>query len=686
MKKRILFVGENPLSCTGNGNMMQAILESMDMTSLEVSCFASLSPDHVHVDPFMYPSIPIIEAEEHGDTWGTDKLLRILRSHPIDIVIFVGIDIWRYSHAFKDLIGIRQHKGMKYVWIFPYDLWYLREDWIEWINLIDYPCVYSEYGYEQLKDHVPHLRYFRPPLANKTLFYPLDRDQISEFRHKAFRSVRDDELVFGFVGASQIRKDPQKVLRAFMEAREELNGGIYLYMHTDFGDGLFNLRQAAVDYKGKTGWLISKHQGMKYSPEEMVKIYNALDCLINCSMQEGLSWTVLEAQLCGVPVIASYSTAQMELIEDGAGYPVPCKQDSYVPLIGSSGKTMIDSKSCSVADIKSAIIDIAKDGDLRSSIAQKGRESALEWVSKESSINALLEDIWDEEQKVVVVTDVRDEILFAQHSSAGDVLMTTQCFKGIKEKYLDKKLIYMTQPIFQDIVKNNPYIDEIVDWDEALFERYKIVYNPHGERILPGGFNNLDVPLWYMYPYFCKVEGDQMYIEKIAPNIELPDEYLVVHTTGGHPVYRTYEHMDIVLQILKSSIDIKVIQIGGASDKACNLADLDLRGKTSWRETAYIMDGAKAAVVIDSFPSHLAGALGVPVIVLYGPAPARVVGPKGDPDKIVNLEPNKLDVCPSLTNCWGRPGEAVCQSPCINTINPMEVLESLTKLLKGDQE
>jgi ADP-heptose:LPS heptosyltransferase len=91
------------------------------------------------------------------------------------------------------------------------------------------------------------------------------------------------------------------------------------------------------------------------------------------------------------------------------------------------------------------------------------------------------------------------------------------------------------------------------------------------------------------------------------------------------------------------------------------------------------MKRAKAAVVIDSFPSHLAGALGTPVVVLYGPAPARVVGPKGDPNKIINLEPNKLDVCKSLTNCWGT--DKTCTSSCINTISPLLVKKALKSLL-----
>jgi ADP-heptose:LPS heptosyltransferase len=184
-----------------------------------------------------------------------------------------------------------------------------------------------------------------------------------------------------------------------------------------------------------------------------------------------------------------------------------------------------------------------------------------------------------------------------------------------------------------------------------------------------------------MYPYFCKVDPDAMFIEPVKPDFELPDEYIVAHTTGGHQQYRGYKHMDMAL----TNIGYPVIQVGGQDDIVCREAEVDLRGKLTWRQTAWVMKNAKCAVVIDSYPSHLAGALGTPVVVIYGPAPARVTGPRGDESKIINLEPNKLDVCPNLTNCWGDPGGKQCTSPCINTVSPMKVRKAVKELLQREE-
>jgi len=398
-----------------------------------------------------------------------------------------------------------------------------------------------------------------------------------------------------------------------------------------------------------------------------------------------LSWVPLEAMLCGVPVIASDSTAHPEIMGD-TGILVPCEEQAYLPLITKYGPSQLKTKQCKVEDIKNAIVRMATDEELRKTSREKGIVQAREWLDGVSDINLILKEATRDKKIQVAQKKKIKAILFAQHSSAGDVLMTTQCFKGIKEKHPGMKLVYMTKKVYQNIIEGNPHVDKIINWDEKKFWRYEVVYNPHGEKILPGGFNNLDVKLADMYPYFCKVKADAMFIQESAPNFSyrsddpflcLTEPFIVVHTTGGQAEYRTYKHIDMALK----GISYPIVQIGSKEDLACQVASLDLRGKLSWRETAWVMKRAKAAVCVDSFPMHLAGALGTPVVALFGPAPARVTGPLGDPEKIICLEPNKLDVCSNLTNCWGQPGKNKCLSPCINSINPLTVKKALKKLL-----
>jgi len=52
--------------------------------------------------------------------------------------------------------------------------------------------------------------------------------------------------------------------------------------------------------------------------------------------------------------------------------------------------------------------------------------------------------------------------------SAGDVLLCTSLLRSLRETYPNYKLHFATKPQFQDILKDNPYIDEIVDYDPNM--------------------------------------------------------------------------------------------------------------------------------------------------------------------------------------------------------------------------
>jgi hypothetical protein len=457
-------------------------------------------------------------------------------------------------------------------------------------------------------------------------------------------------------------------------------------MHTNFKDGVFNLQKYAIQCGLNSGDLLIKPEG-SYSPfERMPDIYNALDCFVNCSMQEGLSWTTIQAMLCGVSVIASCSTAHIELLDKGSGLFVPCDLPTYLPIKTSTGQTWIDAKSCHYAEIQHAM-SLVLNKQIQT-IPKTTHEIMSDWFTKCSDARDLLYI-----ENTTKDVRIKEAILFMQHSSAGDILMTTRCLKNIKLKHGNLPLHYMTQKKFFGILKDNEDISSVLDWNPERRKEFRFVYNPHGEHILHGGFNNLDVKLADMYPYFCGVKPGDFFIqcddvmEKVS-SLKTPLNdfkgivgnkipYIVVHTTGGDPQYRTYDHMDLVVRGLK----IPHVQIGSVTDKYCKGA-IDLRGELSFTETAWVMKHAKAAIVIDSFPSHLAGALGTPAIVLYGPAPARVVGPIQNALKNLwfDLEPDKLKVCPDMTNCHGQ--NRRCQSPCISSINPMKIKECLTTILK----
>jgi len=674
---RVLFVGENPYGTSGCSSLLREIIKQAKSSNHELAVFSSThfpNLNDIYSDT-VFKDVPIIQGNTLKDgEFANDDLIRTLSIQKFDLLVFVGFDCWRFISVFPKIKELRQKNKFKWMSIFPYDLYDVRKDWVEWIKTFDYPMVYSEYGYDLLKNHIPNLRYFRPPIPEVEKLVVYSKNDKAEIRRKMFPSVKEEDFLFGFIGANQIRKDPQRLIHSFflLKTDPDLKRKPILYLHTELEQGVFNLEQYSAEKGGEFGDVVLKKQRFPYPKELLVQVYNALDCMVNVSFQEGLSLTVLESLLCSTPVLASYNTAHIELLQSVGGL-IPCKDIAFIPILTERGTSFVNTKSCSIDDLVAMMKKVINDDEYRNLLTYEGFKMAREWVKGCHNIVDVLDAI-DNELKIEITKE--KVVLFAQHSSAGDILMSTQCFKGLKERHPNLPFHYMTQSKYSDIVKNNPYIDKIIDWDDKYFEQYEVIYNPHGEKILPGAWNNGDVRLHDMYPYFCNVKADAMFIDLVKPEIELPEEYIIVQTSGGSKEYRTYDHMNIVIK----KLPYPTVLIGEKSDKFAK-ANYDLRGKLSWREGAWVMKNAKLAIVIDSFPSHLAGYLETPAVVLFGPAPSRVVGPKGDMNKMIFLEPDKLKVCPISANCWGNVKKVTCQTPCINSISPFVVIKSALDLL-----
>ncbi len=103
-----------------------------------------------------------------------------------------------------------------------------------------------------------------------------------------------------------------------------------------------------------------------------------------------------------------------------------------------------------------------------------------------------------------------------------------------------------------------------------------------------------------------------------------------------------------LVQRLISSLDMSVLLIGGSDDAKLNetliaglsiphTAVLNLAGKTSFGESAALIQACALFIGNDSSPMHLAAAVGTPVIAIFGPTSPQEYGPYplDDPQHIV---------------------------------------------------
>lgn len=105
---------------------------------------------------------------------------------------------------------------------------------------------------------------------------------------------------------------------------------------------------------------------------------------------------------------------------------------------------------------------------------------------------------------------------------------------------------------------------------------------------------------------------------------------------------------------------------------------VDLTGKTSLKQLAYVLKKASVVVGGDTGPMHLAAAVGSPVIALMGPTDIERNGPYGK-GHVAIVTPR------DCAGCWQR--QCPKQLDCLDAITPQQVYDQIQKtLVQGEND
>jgi heptosyltransferase-2 len=286
------------------------------------------------------------------------------------------------------------------------------------------------------------------------------------------------------------------------------------------------------------------------------------------------------------------------------------------------------------------------------------------------------------------------KILLITLSNIGDVILTLPVLDSLKEHFPHADITVMVGPRPKGIFEKNPYIYRLVVYDKhsKVREKIKLFYKlarqnfdliidlrntffgaflPAKNRVSPF----LSIPeniehvgsrhLYKIKDLLLKMKAERVFearettlfvteedkdlIKAVLEenNIKATDRIIAVSAGARSNIKRwsQYRFAELIQQLIKE-FDVKVILVGDREDQAVarhivehsGCPVVDLTGKTSLTQLAYLLKMARLLITNDSACLHMASYINIPVIAIFGPTNERKYGPWSDNFRIVKKD------------------------------------------------
>lgn len=255
----------------------------------------------------------ITQYPKMASAWGDDSLVHHGADFKADICMTMQ-DIWT-----MDPNNLRN--ANRFVPVVPIDHNPTPPMVFERLKMAYRIVTYSKFGHDQLQKEGLYSTYI--PLTVETdIFKPLG----DKAKYKKELGIPEDLFVFGMVAANKDnppRKSFQEAMDAFALFKKKVPKSC-MYFHTFIEQmGGFPIKQYAtfLNILPDIYYIKPYDLMMHVDRPNLAKIYNAMDCLLAPSRNEGFGIPIIEAQSCGIPVIVNDSTSMPELVKPGeTGY------------------------------------------------------------------------------------------------------------------------------------------------------------------------------------------------------------------------------------------------------------------------------------------------------------------------------------------------------------------------------
>lgn len=163
-----------------------------------------------------------------------------------------------------------------------------------------------------------------------------------------------------------------------------------------------------------------------------------------------------------------------------------------------------------------------------------------------------------------------------------------------------------------------------------------------------------------------------------------------IHVSGGRPIKQWPEsRFRALAERLVGGRDAAIVLTGAAADRA--LVDnvrgalppdrvIDLSGDRSLLAVAAVLEQLDLFVTGDTGPMHLAGAVGTPIVAIFGPSQPWRYGPRGVRDRVIRIDLP----CSPCNRIRMPPARCVGHTPdCLAGVDVAGVLEAIDEVLGG---
>lgn len=265
------------------------------------------------------------------DDWGNSHVSEYAMEFESDIVITL-MDIWPLSEQYGH--------GFRWCPYMPLDSETVNGDigpaWSTRLRNSYLPIVYSQYG-DNLLSRLGYEHAYVAHGVETSVYRPRPSQKQAYRRLFGMPEEAVNGYVFGMVAANKgypPRKGFPEAFEAFSRVLEQVPNA-WLYVHTiaDSSQGGPDLKLMAEGCGIQDRLIVStKHLQLSgaFDDEDMARLFNCFDVLLQPSYSEGFGIPLVEAQSCGVPVITTDAFACTELC--GSGWLVPWDHRLYLPL------------------------------------------------------------------------------------------------------------------------------------------------------------------------------------------------------------------------------------------------------------------------------------------------------------------------------------------------------------------